>query len=73
MNQTVTGKEIGNLLSMYIPQGFLDFSWDLWRRVTGFNGGLVWKRLILAGFRDTGQDQKKPVLELTVALFCPLG
>lgn len=64
---------MGNLLSCIFLRVSLDFSWDLWRRVTGFTGGLVWKRLILACFRDTGWDQKKPVLEPTVALFCPLG
>lgn len=56
MNSIVIGEGIGNLLSCIFPRASLDFSWDLWNRVSGFNAGL-WSGKSLFG--DAGGDQKK--------------
>lgn len=68
-NSIVIGNKMGNLLSCIFPGPSLDFSWDLWKRVKGFNWGLVGKKLICACFRETGWDQKKPFLGPTVLSF----
>lgn len=49
------------------------FLLGLVEKVTGFKGCLVWNKLIQAYFRDSGLDQKEPILGPFIVLLCPFS